>query len=181
MAIDEDSILFDGQTILKSDITELKFWISSVEFYKFSIGKHYQIGFKTEKNQIDIHLRSYLGISDRYFLHLFNQILDKVWDPLTQRIFQRNLREWSENRLVNIAGCQLRDDGIISHKQGLIQKERIFILWQNLHFDKKFDRLTFTDSKDNSIWLNLYYKDNWNIEILISLLEYISEEKKALT
>src|SRR5688572_3583136 len=85
LSIDEEKICFKDKTILSSKITGIRNWSSPLEFYHFTIGRKYYLGFRSEAELIEIVLTSYFGIRSKYFKETLNKILDEVWEPITQK------------------------------------------------------------------------------------------------
>ena len=176
LTIENDFIQFNDVVLLREEITEIKYSISALQFYRFSVGRRYHIGFRTKSAQIDLIFRSYLKIGNTYFNNLCDRILDEVWEPITDRIWSNYIHLLLKGESVDIGNCTLSKSGLVLSKNLLFQNKQQFIPWDNLRFEKKYDRLTLSDTNDPTAWSNLYYQGTWNIDILISLLDWITKE-----
>lgn len=176
LVINEDIIEYQGIIIKRDEITGIKYWISANIFYKFSIGTTYYIGIQSKKEQIDFVFTGYLGISDNYFQNVCEQIIDEIWEPVLVQIWNHQVDLLLSGHVITVGPCQLNSEGIFLRKDQLIHKQKLFIPWKDLKYEKKYDRLVINSTSDSAVYKNLYYKDCWNIETLLSLLHWITEE-----
>ncbi|MGV3540054.1 MAG: hypothetical protein ACO1OQ_09595 [Rufibacter sp.] len=176
LLITEEIIHFDGKQIVRNDISDLLYWVSTVEFYRFPVGRKFYIGFKTPDSQLDIVFKSYFGISNGYFLELCNQILEEMWEPVIEQIWNRNAEELAKGGSVRCGHCQISERGILISKGSLVATNERLITWEDLYYEKKYDRLVINSKSDQHLWTNLYFKDNWNIDIFMATLDWIVKE-----
>jgi hypothetical protein len=176
LAIDADTIRFGEKTIRREEITAIRYWIEAIVFYRFAVGRQYYLGFRTPTDQLDITLTSYLGIGNDYFAGLCDQVMAEVWEPVTDAIWQKTIDTLRAGGVVPVGTCQVRRDGILITQDRLLSKEQNLISWAGLHYEKKYDRLVLNSTSDQAVWTNLYFRDTWNIHILMTLLDWISQE-----
>lgn len=170
LLISEETIQFSGKTIRREEITELKYGLSALVFYRFLVGRKHHIGFKTPTEQVNIIFKSYFGIAEEYFTDLCNQIIDEVWERATDKIWNKNKNLLIAGGVMLVGNCQVSKNGVfINQKQKLIS-------WEDLHYEIKYDRLVLNHKSNDNVWTNLYFKDTWNIDILIALLDWITKE-----
>lgn len=176
LAIDEESIQFQGKAIRRNEITGIQYWISAIQFYEFSVGVKYYIGLKTPADQLDITLKCYFGIGNSYFKKLCNQVIDIVWDPVIDQIWNANIDLILSGGAMEVGNCQINKEGIQISKGHLIAKQQHLIRWEDLDYEKKYDRLVINSKKDHGIYTNLYYRNSWNIDVLMALLDWVTKE-----
>ena len=176
LLINEVVIQFHEKEIGRSKISGIKYWISTIEFYKFSIGRQYHIGLRTENEQIDIILKSYFGFGNAYFTDLCSRIIDEVWEPVISQVMNSAVDLLIAGEEVQFGQCTVSKDGVLITKNNAITRKRSLIGWADLHYQKKYDRLVLNSKSDHKLWTNLYFNKSWNIEILMALLDWITNE-----
>ncbi|QMU27663.1 hypothetical protein [Adhaeribacter radiodurans] len=170
LIITDTTIQLEKLVIKREEITEIIYDIQAIVFYRFLVGRKYHIGFKTPTQQLNLIFRSYFGISQEYFTNVCNRIIEEVWEKATDTIWRKNKNLLLAGDVVQIGQCQLHKNGIFLIKQ---QKQ---ISWENLHYEVLYDRLVLNHKNDSSVYTNLYFANTWNIDILISLLDWITKE-----
>lgn len=176
LLIDNEIIRFQEKEIQWKKITEIKYWISAIEFYKFPIGRKYHIGLKTSVEKIDIIFKSYFGIGNSYFSNLCTQIIDEIWEPIIENILKMGTDKLSNGGAIQFGHCQISREGVHITKGNMISKSQKLIEWKDFEYEKKYDKLVLNSKKDQSIWTNLYFEDCWNIEVLMAFLDWITKE-----
>ena len=176
LSIDQEIIRFQDQAIRIMEITEIKYAISVIQFYRFSLGNRYQIGFKTPSQQVNIILKSYFGLQNDYFADLCNRIIAEIWEPVTDSILQANMDLLLAGGTMQVGNCQVSKEGIFITQSHAITRQQQFISWEDLYYEEKYDRLVLNSKSDYHIWTNLYFQDTWNIDILIAILDWVTKE-----
>jgi hypothetical protein len=176
LSIDEETIRFQEKKIPRQEITGIKYWVSAIEFYRFPVGRQYHIGLKTPSDQLNITLKSYFGIGNGYFHRLCNRIIEEIWDPVTDRIWDKAIAVLRAGEAWQVDNCQVSKDGILITRNQVITKKQILISWPDLHYEKKYDRLVLNSKKDPRVWANLYFHDSWNVDLLMALLDWLTRE-----
>ncbi|MEJ8802154.1 hypothetical protein [Pontibacter sp. H249] len=175
LLIDDGMIQYNGKTIKIDQIIGIRYWISSIEFYKFTIGRKFCIGFKTQSDQLDITFRSWFGVGNDYFYGISSKIIDEIWNPVNEQVLNREAEALSKGGVVRFGNCHLSRVGVILVRGG--KKEQLQTIgWEDLIYEKKYDRLVIGSKSDHSLFMNLYYEDSWNIEVLMGLLDWITKE-----
>ncbi|MGV3586035.1 MAG: hypothetical protein ACO1OF_03445 [Adhaeribacter sp.] len=174
--IDGEIIRFQNKEIRQENITGIRYWISAIEIYEFIIGRNYYIGLKTPDEQLDINFKSYFGFSNSYFSKICKQVIDKIWEPAYERIWNRETDKLIAGDVIKFGHCQLSNKGVLILKENLLSRKEQEISWMDLSYEKKYDRLVLNSTSNPNIWTNIYYKDSWNIEILMALLDWITKE-----
>jgi hypothetical protein len=176
LLIDSETIRFQEKEMQRDKITGIKYWISAIEFYEFPIGRKYHIGLKTSNEKIDIIFKSYFGVGNSYFFHLCTQIIDEIWEPIIGNILETETVLLSAGGAIQFGHCQISKDGVLISRESRIGKNRKLIGWTDLQYEKKYDKLVLNSKNDPGVWTNLYFKDCWNIEVLLAFLDWITIE-----
>lgn len=177
LLINKEIIQYKNKTIIRAEITGIKHHISAIQFYRFKIGEQFYLGLKTSTDQIDIILTRYFDISADYFTDLETQITEAIWERTTDHIWHLNKSLLLSDGIITIGNCQISKEGILIIKDNaLAVPKQQQISWPELHYQILNDRVVLNNSSDYSIYTNLYFKDTWNIDILIALLEWITQE-----
>ena len=163
-------IQYEKKVLNLNEITGIHSWISGIQFYRFLIGRKYHIGLKTPTDQINFLFTCYFGISQKYFNKLYNQVLGKIWEPVTTRIWNLNYELVKAGGAMQVGNCQLSKDGI------LLIRQKKQINWDDFYYEIKYDRVVLNSKTDSTLWMNLYFKDTWNLDVFISLLDWITKE-----
>lgn len=176
MLINKEVIQFNRQTIARKDIIGIKQYARAMQFYRFRVGEQHYLGLKTPNEQIDILLTSYFNINQDYFTDLENRIIAEIWEQTTDQIWHNFKNILLNNGTVTIGNCQISQNGILlTRNNGLVPQPQL-INWLELHYQILHDRLVINNQTDYSVYTNLYFKDTWNIDILIALLDWITQE-----
>ena len=175
LSIENGFIQFKGKSVRVSEITGVRYWISDIEFYKFTVGRRYHIGFRTKTDQLDIAFFSWLGIGNKYFHSVFSQVIDRVWEPVVKQILHNDVDVMASGGVVDFGNCRISREGVCVVVGGREERQRL-VGWEELIYEKKYDRLVLSHRSDHNVWTNLYYRDSWNIEVLMALLDWITKE-----
>jgi hypothetical protein len=176
LSIDPDFIRFGEKKIRKAEITEILYSISAIQFYKFSLGTRYHIGLKTLTDQADIILNSYFGMENNYFQDLFSSIMEEIWEPVTDSIWDTSKNLLAAGGALQVGSCQVSKAGILITRDHAFTRKQQLIRWEDLHYEKKHDRLVLNSKSDQQVWTHLYFRDTWNIDILMTLLDWLTQE-----
>lgn len=176
LLIDQETIRFGEKAVPKQEITGILYGISAIQFYRFPVGTRYYIGLKTPAEQADLILTSYLGIGDDYFQELFASVLEEIWEPVTDRIWDNSKDTLAADGVLSFGNCQLSSAGMLVTKGQAFTTKQVLIGWEDLDYEKKHDRLVLNSKSDPQVWTNLYFHDTWNIDILMALLDWLSQE-----
>jgi len=170
LVIDVETISFKGKQLRIKEINGILYWVSPVVFYHYMIGRRYHIGFRTPDDQLDIVFRSFFGFSKKYFKKLCNKILDAVWEPVTDNILQQAMDALRAGKIADFEHCQVSAEGVY-----LCRKQHL-ITWDDLAYDKMYNRLVLNSKTDHAVFTNLELSKCWNVDVLITLLDWLTEQ-----
>lgn len=170
LVVDTETILFKDKQLKISEVDGVLYWVSPIIFYHYMIGRRYHFAFKAGTEQLDIVFRSYFGISNKYFKKQINKVMDAVWGPITDRLLQQHMAQLKAGQAADFGYCQLTAEGI------QIPKLQQQIPWHELVYEKKFNRLVLNNKSNHSIYTNIAFRDNWNVDVLITLLDWLTEQ-----
>lgn len=170
LQLDDNVVRFCGKSIHRKEITGIKYWISQIVFYRFSLGRKYHIGFKTADGQLDLVFRSFFGISNKYFMKLCDKVLDEIWEPVTDKLFRESTGLLAAGQPVDYEYCQLNSQGV------LLPKKQQLITWDDLVYEDKHDRLVLSSRSNHGIWTSFEYETYWNIDVLAAVLDWVTQE-----
>lgn len=172
-----DQILsFDNQNVSLDQVTGLKYGVSLMLFYRFSLGRSYQISLQTPTSQVDIVLRSYFQISNHYLQHLYQQILELIWEPVADRLLRESTQLLLSGQILRVGNCALSQAGIVLNKAAGLTKKPQLITWDELSYEAKYDRLVLNSKNNPALWTNVYFLDTWNGDILLAILDWLYQE-----
>lgn len=176
LIIDDKVFSFNDQKIPFNQVTGLKYGVSLMPFYRFSVGRKYHIGLKTPTDQVDLVLRSYFRMSNSYLQSIYNQIIELIWEPVTDQLLSQSMDLLLTGQTFGVGNCRISKAGIVINKDAGLTKKPQLISWDDLSYEEKYDRLVLNSKNNQSIWTNLYFLDNWNVDILMAILDWLYKE-----
>ena len=176
LLINREVIQFNHQTLLRKDIIGIKQYASALQFYRFRVGEQHYLGLKTATTQIDILLTCYFNIDQDYFIDLENRITEEIWEQTTDQIWLTYKNTLLHNGVITVGNCQISRPGILLHRDNALSPKQELITWPALQYEVLHDRLVLNNQSDYAVYTNLYFKDTWNVDVLIALLDWITQE-----
>ena len=174
--LDEEKIAFGETEINLSHISDLKFGLSLMQFYRFSLGTKYLLSFKSPVSEINLVFRNYLELEKKYFNTLYYQILNAVWDQTADRLFAEKIQQLKSDKGLIVGNCVFQLSGITIYRQNLFSAKEEFIAWEDLIYHKNYNRLSIYSKRNSQIWTNLFYTEIWNVDLLIPILDWLYEQ-----
>jgi hypothetical protein len=161
-----DTLISLGDTQIKlAEITHFKFGVAVLQMGMFVVGRKYQMHIKTPTTRFNL-----------YFDLLFHKIVNGVWLRIGDRLLAEMIQAVKAGTTLKLSHCKISKTGITLHRNaGRAQKE-FFITWDDLHYEKKYNRLVLNSKAQPRRWVNLYYLDNWNVDILMDFLDWVYKE-----
>lgn len=169
-------VVFDGKEIRLNEVTGIKSGLKLIQLYIFPIGREYRIALKTPSDQLDIVFKSYFRIGNEYFDDLFDQILDEIWEPVTDRLLAENIELIAAGGVMAVGNCRVDKEGVSVITDAALSRRFDLIPWSDLDYDMKHDRLVISSKSNHQVWTNLYFLDTWNVDILTAILDWVFEE-----
>jgi len=174
--LDKEKIAFAETEIQLGQISDLKFGLTLMQFYRFSLGTQYALSFKSPDKEINLVFRNYLDLSNYYFDTLYYQILDTVWDQVADRLLNEKKQQLQSESGLIINHCVFQKQGITIYRRNLFSAQKDIITWEDLIYQKKYDRLSIYSKRNSQVWTNLFYTDTWNVEFLMLILDWLYEQ-----
>ena len=169
LTVTGDHLSYRGKTILLSDVTAIRFGWLPIRFYHFTIGSKWMLVLKTTEQEMKINFPSYFGMfTDRQY-EKFNTLLDAIWDPTLQRLLDTMVDDLEKGKTIAIGKCGVKKDGILLYN--------FLIEWDDLVYQKNYNRLTINSRSNTKIWANLHYTETDNVQLLMSFLEWKFENQ----
>ena len=110
--------------------------------------------------------------------HQYQEIIQRGWRAVCIRILLEWMEKWSQGGIVNIAGVQVSDDGLVLTRTRLLKADETkFFTWFDLTKGSHNGNLNFTGKSDKKFSVSFSFKDNWNIHILDFAVDKIWEGK----
>ncbi|RDC64821.1 hypothetical protein [Adhaeribacter pallidiroseus] len=176
LRINNKVIQFNRQTIARKDIVGIKQYARAMQFYRFRVGEQHYLGLKTATAQIDILFTCYFSIDQDYFIDLENRIIAEIWEQTTDQIWLAGKTTLLNHGTLTVGPCQISRQGILVTKGNALPIKQQQIAWADLQYQVLHDRLVLNNQNDYAVYTNLYFKNTWNIDVLIALLDWITQE-----
>jgi len=174
--LDDEKFAFADTEISLSHISDLKFGLKMMQFHLFSLGRKYSFSVKSLEKEIELVFKSYFGLGNNYFDTLYHQILDAVWDRVADRLLAEKIQELKSEKGLSVGNCVIRTAGITIYQQSFFSEKAAFISWQDLTYKKNYNRLSVYSKTNSQIWTNLFFTENWNVEFLMHILDWLYEQ-----
>lgn len=176
LLLNDEIISFAGSQVGLQEITHFRFGMSALQMGMFIVGRKYQVHIKTPTTRLNFVFRSYFRISNDYFDSLFHKIINGVWLRSGDRLLAELIQTTIAGNTSKFGNCTLSKSGITLHKNAGKKQKRYLIPWNDLSYEKKYNRLVLNSTQDPRRWINLYYLDNWNVDVLIEFLDWVYKE-----
>ena len=166
--LEDGNLSFDGTTISLSEIREVKAAIEPIELDMYVIGSKYCIVLRSETNSLEITFRCFFSIHKKYFNALFNEIINSFWDATVGRLLDESIEVLKRGDTFSIGKCTVSRTGVSFNSN--------FILWDDLSYQRNYNKLTLNSKSSKEVWTNLFYNEEFNVYLLLGLLEWIYKE-----
>jgi hypothetical protein len=171
LSVNQASISFRGQTFAFDQITEMRYGIESIPFYRDSLGYTYHIHLKASHRRMDLVFRSLFGLNEEFYADLFSQLIDLIWDNAGERLVEEKWGLLQQGKPVEVGNCELTAEGITFRMRSGFTTRSRFVDWDDLTYEKLYNRLVLNSSSDLNIYTTLPYTETWNVDVLIDLLD----------
>ena len=165
LVITSDSIYYHDKVLNLKSVSEIKYGLKSIIFYHYVIGCKYIIDIKSNDITLRVIFKSYFNSSKNYFNNLYDKILAEIWQQTSVRIIDEIYDKIMGGEEVNISKCRILKSGVYINNN--------FIKWNDLTYQKNYDRLIMSSISNGNIYTNLYYTETYNIIALCTLLDWI--------
>ena len=171
--LDDYQLVFGNTSIKLADISHFKFGAKILQFGMFPVGRSYYVSLKTANQELNLVLRSFFGIRDNYLGTLYEKLVNGILLRIGARLFQEAITAMKAGKPFAIGPCTINGSGIMLRKSS---DNPQLISWNDLSYQKKYDRLVINSKSNHAIWLNLYFLEHWNVEVLMDVLDWLFEE-----
>jgi hypothetical protein len=167
--VTKKEITFGEKKLTLSKVTELRYGMEPIQFDMFNVGRKYIIELKTSNEQLTIILKSYFTFSKKYFFDLYTRIINSIWENTGFRIINESIEQIIKGHSITIGNCTISTEGIFFNNN--------LTEWNNLSYQKNYDRITLNNKSNYKLWTNLYYIETNNIIILSGILDWIYQHE----
>ncbi|CAN5882367.1 hypothetical protein BH24BAC1_BH24BAC1_10440 [soil metagenome] len=171
LSVTEEVISYRGQSFSFDQITDMRYGIESIPFYRDSLGVTYTINLQVSQRRMDLVFRSLFGLDDDFYSDLFSQLMDLIWEKAGERLVQEKWDLLQAGKRVEVGNCELTEDGLTFQMHSGFSTKSRFVSWDDLTYEKLYNRLVLNSSSDLTIYTNLPYTETWNVDVLIDILD----------
>jgi len=168
LAIRENELVFNHFSIDLESVTGFKYGIDAIRLDMYSIGRKYLIGFKTRHGEVKIVFKCYMGLGSKYFNTTYRSVLEEIWQKTVVRLVKEAIDMIRKGQSVNVGKCQVSERGISCNGE--------LIRWVDLSYQKNYNRLTINSKSNPKVCTNLYYLENFNVDVLIGILHWVFDQ-----
>ena len=159
-----NDLVYYDQKIALTDVTAIRFGWLPVRLDMFRIGGRYELELKTADQKIKMSFRSYFGLFRKRQSEKFNILLDVIWDATIGRLLNEIVADIDRGQTVAIGKCAVSAEGILL--------KNFFITWEDLSYQRNYNKLTINSNSRADIWTNLYYTETDNVHMLAHFLQW---------
>jgi len=174
--IDEEKFSFVDTEIYLPHISDLKFGLTMMQFYRFTLGRRYVLSIKFADKELNLVFKSFLGLENEYFDTIYHQILDAVWDRIADRLMAEKIQQLKSEKGLRVGNCVFHISGVTIYRQNFFSAKEEFISWEDLTYKINYNRLSIYSNRNSQIWTNLFYTENWNVDLLMHILDWLYEQ-----
>lgn len=164
ISVTGNDLVYYNQKIALTDVTAIKFGWLPIRLDMFRIGGRYVVELKTVDQKIRMNFRSYFGLFRKRQYERFNTLLDVIRDATIVRLINEMVADIDSGQTVAVGKCAVRADGILL--------KNFFITWEDLFYQRNYNRLTINSNSRADIWTNLYYTETDNVHVLMQFLDW---------
>lgn len=161
---DTDFIKKQNSFIRYSDIKDFKFGIEWIKGYYFVIGRKYILTIRDlNNNKLNISFKSYYGYKKIELSEKYSNLLNTIWNNYVDDLVLKLITDIENGEEIEIAKTKIDSKRILYSKKTTD--------WKKIS-TKAYDHYYVIYSKNNEHYNKAYYfKDDWNIGVLYSLIE----------
>jgi hypothetical protein len=165
-----NNLIYHNQKIALTEVTAIRYGWLPIRLDMFRIGGRYVLELKTVDQKIRMSFHSYFGLFKKRQSEKFNTLLDVIWDATIVRLLNEMVADIDNGQTVTIGKCSVCADGI--HLKSLL------ITWDDLSYQRNYNKLTINSKSKADIWTNLYYTETDNVHVLMHFLEWKLENQR---
>jgi hypothetical protein len=164
LKISDGKLVFISHQIDLQSVTHFKYGVEPIQVDMFYVGRKLVIELKSDEH-VKIVFKSYFGFSWKDFSILYGNILSEVWQDTAIRIFDESIESLRRGETVTVGKCALSREGI--------SFDNFKINLRDLSYQKNYNKLTLNSKSNAKIFTNLYYLEDYNVDVLMAVLDWI--------
>ncbi|HEU5147958.1 MAG TPA: hypothetical protein VFT90_14630 [Chryseosolibacter sp.] len=164
LTVDGDDLIHKEKKIRLSDVIAIKFGWKPIRLDMYRIGGRYVVELKTLDKKIKLDFPYYFGIFKKRQEDNFEKLTDAIWDITVVRLLNTMIEDINGGKSVRIDKCTVNVEGILYND--------FLIRWEDLSYQKNYNRLTINSKSNTKVWTNLYYTEVDNVHVLMQYLEW---------
>lgn len=164
LTITVDELIYKKRKIRLADVTAIRYGWLPIELDMYAIGGRYRVELKTSHQKLKIEFPYYFGLFKKRQSSNFQVLIDTIWDITVIRLLNTMTKEIEDGKSVGIGKCTVDANGILC--------KNFLIRWDDLSYQKNYNRLTINSVSNPNTWTNLYYTEVDNVHVLTRYLEW---------
>lgn len=182
LRIDSKTIRFGDRQIRCYDVKELRYGITQLYVNGIKANRMYFIALRDGKNNfIQIEFQSIrLFTTNQKIENLYLQIIDSLWENITQRLAQEALDNLNNGRLFKIQDVEITPRGVqMRVKKWFKKDEDYFVEWKDLRKYSEEGHLHLFSDSNPKAKTKINFQTVWNSPVLASVLEVLWQDGRA--
>ena len=166
-------------TFNKSEIVEYRYGVKWISL-EVTFGREYLIFLKTKDNKtLKINFKTYFGRKKSEYNQKFYKILESLWKCYFENIALEYIAKHNAGEEFYIGDFLFAKDCVKFSSNGIINKNIVEIPWEKIR-TSNYQTYFMIYSKDDPSKINRSYNylDDWNTDVLYSVLRTLLNEKK---
>lgn len=166
----------------KEEIIDYRFGVRWIRF-EFTYGREYQIFVRNKEHKvIKISFKSYFGRKKNILHKLYSDILTELWNYYFEDIINNFIDKHNNNEEFSIGDVLFAKDNIELNISGIFNQKKVVIPWDKIRTRAYYSYFSIY-SIDNPSDINrgYSYKEDWNTNILYSVIRKLLKQKKIET
>lgn len=166
----------------KEEITDYRFGVRWIRF-EFTYGREYQIFVRNKENKvIKISFKSYLGRKKNILHKLYSEILTELWNYYFEDIIDNFIDKHLNNEEFSIGDVLFTKDNIELNVSGIFNQKKVVIPWEKIRTKAYYSYFSiYSIDNPNEINRGYSYKEDWNTNVLHSVIRTLLKQKKIET
>ena len=164
LAVVDGNLVYGNRRVELASITHIRFGWLPIRLEMFRLGDRYLLKLRTAETKVNINIRSLFGFESKKRYEQFNHLLNVIWEDTVRRLFYEMKEKVLRGEIVTTGKCEISERGILL--------KGFLITWDDLLYQKNYNRLTLNSKSDRTVWTNLYYTETDNVQVLIEFLDW---------
>lgn len=164
IAVIDGDLVSGNRRIQLHSVTHIRFGWLPIRLEMFRIGDKYSLKVKSSEQKLSITMLSLFGFENDKRYDQFNHLLNAIWDETVGRLSTEMQNIVQKGETVTVDKCLISERGILL--------KNFLIEWDDLGYQKNYNRLTLNSKSNRNVWTNLYYTETDNVQVLIEFLDW---------